>query len=209
MGETLRYLAGNKDFRKGILAQFLYVGMQTAVWSFTIRLALALDEGLNERNASTFMVFSFIAFFVGKFIANLLMTKFNENKVLIGYSVLGVGTLAYVALVPNITAVWAAIIASGLFGPCWATIYARTLDTIKDKRHTETGGAVIVMSIIGGAVVPVIQGWVSDRTGSMQLSFLVSMLCFVAVLVFFWDSHRQELRKPRIDSSETIEEVAK
>ena len=139
--------------------------MQTAVWSFTIRLALTLDTSLNERSASNYMVAAFIAFFLGKLIANLFMSRLNEDLVLVAYSVLGVAALAYVVTVPNMTTVYAAILTSGLFGPCWATIYARTLDSITDKHRTETGGAVIVMSIIGGAVVPVIQGLVSDSTG--------------------------------------------
>lgn len=185
IGETLNYLARNAKFREGIFTQFLYVGMQTAVWSFTIRLALNLDTSLNERTASNYMIWAFVAFFFGKVIANILMSKLNEDLVLIGYSVLGVLALVYVIMVPNMTAVYAAICTSGLFGPCWATIYARTLDAIEDKRHTETGGAVIVMSIIGGAVIPVIQGLVSDVTGSMQVAFVVSLCCFVAVLVYF------------------------
>ncbi len=185
IGETLRYLASNRLFKAGIVAQFLYVGMQTAVWSFTIRLALQLDTSINERIASNYMIWAFVGFFLGKFIANILMTKFNENKVLMGYSILGVFSLLYVINVPNMTAVWAAILTSALFGPCWATIYARTLDAIEDKRHTETGGAVIVMSIIGGAVIPVIQGFVSDATGSMQTAFVVSLMCFAAVLTYF------------------------
>lgn len=59
--DTLRYLASNARFRRGIVAQFLYVGMQVAVWSFTIRLALELGD-INERDASTFMVYSFACF---------------------------------------------------------------------------------------------------------------------------------------------------
>lgn len=195
IGETLRYLAGNKRFGQGIITQFLYVGMQTAVWSFTIRLALTLDHSMNERTASNFMIWSFAAFFVGKFIANILMTKFNENLVLIGYSIAGSLSLVYVITVPNMTAVYAAILTSGLFGPCWATIYGRTLDSIEDKRHTETGGAVIVMAIIGGAVVPVLQGLVSDLTGSMQTSFIVSLFCFIAVLAYFVAVRRSERKE--------------
>lgn len=86
--DTLRYLAKNSRFRRGIVAQFLYVGMQVAVWSFTIRLALELGD-INERDASNFMVYSFACFFIGKFIANILMTRFNPEKVLILYSVIG------------------------------------------------------------------------------------------------------------------------
>lgn len=190
VGQTLRYLVRNRRFRRGIDTQFLYVGMQTAVWSFTIRLALNLDESLNERSASNFMILAFIAFFSGKLLANLLMTRFNENLVLVAYSTAGVLALLYVVLVPSISAVYAAIIVSGLFGPCWATIYARTLDAIEDKRHTETGGAVIVMSIIGGAVVPVVQGLVSDTVGSMQASFSVNIFCFTAVLLYFLAEYR-------------------
>ncbi|EGF9940522.1 sugar MFS transporter [Salmonella enterica] len=125
--DTLRYLASNARFRRGIVAQFLYVGMQVAVWSFTIRLALA----------------------------------------------------------PSFSAVYVAVLVSVLFGPCWATIYAGTLDTV-DNEHTEMAGAVIVMAIVGAAVVPAIQGYVADMFHSLQLSFLVSMLCFVYVGVYFW-----------------------
>lgn len=190
ISETLSYLAENGRFKRGILAQFLYVGMQTAVWSFTIRLALQIDTSLNERVASNYMIWAFVGFFLGKFLANILMTKHNEDKVLMSYSLLGSLALIYVICVPNMTAVWAAIFVSAMFGPCWATIYARSLDAITDKRHTETGGAVIVMSIIGGAVIPVIQGFVSDVVGSMQLAFSVSLFCFMVVGWYFWKEYR-------------------
>lgn len=186
--ETLRYLAKNSRFRKGIIAQFLYVGMQVAVWSFTIRLALEMGD-INERDASNFMVYSFACFFIGKFIANILMTRFNAEKVLIIYSVIGALFLIYVAFIPSFTAVYAAVMVSILFGPCWATIYAGTLDTV-DNEHTEMAGAVIVMAIVGAAFVPAIQGYVADILHSLQLSFLVSMLCFVYVGIYFVSERR-------------------
>lgn len=200
--ETLKYLSTNSKFKKGIIAQFFYVGMQTAVWSFTIRLALTLDKSINERNASTFMVYSFIAFFLGKFIANLLMNKFNPTKVLFMYSILGFVVLGYVVAVPNITAVYAAIIASFLFGPCWATIYAETLNSVKEKKYTETAGAIIVMSIIGGAVIPAVQGLVSDHIGSMHVSFIVSMICFAVVAVYFYS----ELKSFKVEKGVFVNE---
>lgn len=182
--DTLRYLSGNSAFKKGIVAQFLYVGMQVAVWSFTIRLALNLSD-MNERDASNFMVYSFIGFFVGKFIANFLMTKFKSDAVLMWYSVAGVITLGYTAFVHDFSAVYAAIFASVLFGPCWATIYASVLGTV-EQEHREVAGAVVVMSIIGAAVVPAIHGFVSDSLGSLQLAFIVPLLCFAYVGYYFW-----------------------
>lgn len=184
ISETLKYLASNKEFIKGIVTQFFYVGMQTAVWSFTIRLAMQLNPTINERSASTFMIYSFIAFFIGKMSANFIMTKISPTKVLIGFSALGSLALLYVSFVPNMSAVYMAIVVSGLFGPCWATIYSKTLDVVKDKRHTETAGAIIVMSIIGGAFIPVIQGLVSDISGSLQFSFIVSFVCFAIILIY-------------------------
>ncbi|MGV8984366.1 L-fucose:H+ symporter permease [Clostridium sp.] len=184
--DTLKYLVKNKNFKKGIITQFIYVGMQTTVWSFTIRLALTLDKSINERSASTFMIYSFIAFFIGKVVANFLMSKFQAVKVLFFYSILGCLSLVYVTLMPNMTSVYATILVSFLFGPCWATIFAKTLDAVEDKKHTETAGAIIVMSIIGGAIIPTVQGLVSDSIGSMQLSFVVPMICFALVAVYFY-----------------------
>ena len=189
--DTLAYLIGNGRFRKGILAQFLYVGMQVAVWSFTIRLALQLDPTINERMAANFMIYSFIGFFVGKFVANFLMTRFSANKVLVAYSIIGCVVLLYVSFVPNMTALWAAVLASVLFGPCWATIYAKTLESV-EKKYTETAGAIVVMSIIGGAFVPAIQGYVSDITGSMQFSFIVNIICFLAIGWYFYGESKLE-----------------
>ncbi|MEG9545761.1 L-fucose:H+ symporter permease [Mannheimia sp. HC-2023] len=191
--DTLKYLATNSKFKKGIIAQFLYVGMQVAVWSFTIRLALNLSD-MNERDASDFMVYSFIGFFIGKFIANFLMTKFKSDLVLLWYSILGVITLAYTAFVHDFSAVYAAIFASLLFGPCWATIYASVLSTVAQE-HREVGGAVVVMSIIGAAVVPAIHGYVSDTLGSLQLAFIVPLFCFAYVGYYFYGKLKENEEK--------------
>ncbi|WP_040204110.1 L-fucose:H+ symporter permease [Neobacillus jeddahensis] len=191
--ETLKHLAGNKKFRSGIAAQFLYVGMQTTVWSFTIRLALDLNPDINERFASNFMIFSFICFFAGKFVANFLITRFTASRVLFVYSIIGTALLAYVSLVPNMTAVYGAVAVSMLFGPCWPSIYAETLGVVKNKKYTETAGAILVMSIVGGAFIPAAQGFVSDLFNSMQLSFFVPMACFIYIGFYSFGKIKQKV----------------
>ena len=62
-----------------------------------------------------------------------------------------------------------------MFGPCWATIHAGTLDTV-DNEHTEMAGAVIVMAIVGAAVVPAIQGYIADMFHSTT-AFIPRFLC--------------------------------
>ncbi|WP_226345858.1 L-fucose:H+ symporter permease [Agilicoccus flavus] len=199
VGETLRYLTRKPAFMKGIAAQFVYVGLQTTVWSFTIRLALENTPGMSEYDAANFMIVGFVCFFLGKFPANFLIGRFGPSRVLIVYSILGALLLLFVALGPTDLAVWGAPAASLLMGPCWPTIFGGTLDTIDDKRYQETGGAILVMAIVGGAVVPVIQGFVSDLSGSLQFSFIVPAVCFLLIMGYFVDHLRRvdpELEEP-------------
>lgn len=193
IGETLRYLSGRPMYWKGIAAQFVYVGLQTTVWSFTIRLAVENTPGLSEYEGANYMIVGFVCFFLGKFPANFLMSRFDASLVLVAYSALGAALLLFVAFGPQDLAVWGAPAASLLMGPCWPTIFGRTLDTIDDKRYQETGGAILVMAIVGGAVVPVLQGLVSDAFGSLQLSFVVAAACFLLIMLFFLDQRRHHV----------------
>ena len=186
--ETLSYLMGNKRFFKGIVTQFAYVGMQVAVWSFTIRLALELDHNMIEHDAANYLLYAFIMYFLGKLLANYLFTKTAQENVLMGYSAIGFLCLMYVTFVPNFSAVWVAVGMSALFAPCWATIFASTLQSV-DTRYTETAGGFVVMSIIGGAAIPVIQGLLADNIG-LQSSFIVSALCFAVVFVYFMNEKK-------------------
>ena len=83
-----------------------------------------------------------------------------------------------------------AVATSFFFGPVYPTVYAHGLDQIEEKQHTETGGALMVMSLVGGAALPVIMGRVSDLTGSMQFSFIVPAIGFALILWFFISEHK-------------------
>lgn len=182
-GETLSYLACNLRFLKGIATQFAYVGMQVAVWSFTIRLALEMDSTMVEHDAANYLLYAFIMYFLGKLLANYLFTKTSQENVLMGYSAVGFMCLLYVTFVPNFSAVWIAVGTSALFAPCWATIFASTLQSV-DTRYTATAGGFVVMSIIGGAAVPVLQGLLADNMG-LQTSFIVNAACFAIIFCYF------------------------
>lgn len=182
--ETVKYLLKRKRYWKGVGAQFVYIGVQTGVWSFTMRLALEMFPQFNERFVANFMLYSYICFFIGRFLASYLLSKYSETKVLMIYSLIGTVLIFYITFVPNITAIYAAIGVSLVFGPCWPTIFARTLEIVDDKRHTETASAFIVMAIVGGAIVPMIQGLLSDIT-NMQFSFLLPAIGMTIVFIYF------------------------
>lgn len=184
LGQTVFHLLKNKNFVYGMFTEFMYVGLQVAVWSFTIRLALNLDNQLNERTASDFAIYSYIAFFVGRVIADNLMRKIPHLKVLLWYSVLGFVAIVYMLIDRSFNGVYVEILVSALMGPGYATIYTETLSFIKDPQQTETAGAMIVMMVIGGAFWPLVQGWLADITGSMSISFGVHLLTFGAMAIF-------------------------
>lgn len=196
LGETLRYLSHNKRYWKGIVAQFLYMGVQTGVWSFTMRLALEMFPQFNDRYVANFMLYSYICLMLGRGLASILLARFSETTILMIYSLIGSAMLFYTTFVPNITAVYAAIGVSIFMGPCWPTIYARTLETVTDRRHTETAGAIIVMAIVGGAVLPAIQGLISDAT-NMQFSFILTAILFLVVALYFYSEKKYDKKITR------------
>ena len=112
-----------------------------------------------------------------------MMRKMHPAKVLAIYGVLAIVLLAYTILVPNITAVYAAVGVSIFLGPCWPTIYGLTIDGLGED--TGVGGSLLVMSIVGGGVIPIFQGLLSDAThGNMQLAYSVPLVCFVVIVAY-------------------------
>ncbi|MEK0216527.1 L-fucose:H+ symporter permease [Bifidobacterium mongoliense] len=196
LGETLGYLVRNRRYLKGIGAQFVYIGAQTGIWSFTMRLALTMFPHYTDRDASDFMLWSYAVFFVGRFLGSYLLSRFRETRVLTVYMGLAVVVLIGTIALHSVAAVWMAVIVSLFLGPGWPTIYSRTLETAGDRRYTETAGAVIVMSIVGGAVLPALQGALSDAMG-MQFSFILPAIELCIVAVYFVSEMRYDRLTPK------------
>ena len=94
---------------------------------FTIRVALELYPGMNERQATNFMIAGFSCFLVGKFIANALIARYSAARVLVAYCGIGAVLLLVAAFGPAGTAIWFVIASNLLMGPCWPTIFGQTL----------------------------------------------------------------------------------
>ena len=199
--KTAKFMMGVQRFRRSLLAMFLYNGMQAAVWSFTIRLALSLDGSMNERVAANYMIASFIVFFLGRVVASTLLTKMSANKLLFIYSVLGCLCLAYVAGVNDFSVMYPVILVSAFMGPVYPTIYDTGLKTVPAE-YRESAAAAMVMSIVGGAMMPPILGLVADATGILHVGYVIPFLCFVVISWFFYtemhienEKHETELKE--------------
>lgn len=193
--ETITYLLHNRRYCGGVASQFIYIGAQTGIWSFTMRLALNMFPNFTDRDASDFMLWSYGFFLVGRFIASYLLTKFRETRVLALYMTLGMLMLIGTVTIHSIAAVWMAAGVSLFLGPGWPTIYSRTLETVENRRYTETAGAIIVMAIVGGAVLPMLQGALSDAT-NMQLSFILPAVELLIVAIYFFTEMKHDKLTP-------------
>ncbi|MFL9147744.1 L-fucose:H+ symporter permease [Escherichia coli] len=186
MGTTLKRLFAIPRFRLGVLSQFLYVGAQVGVWSFTIRFVQLVQHGTSEHSATYWLLASLVIYATGKTVATWLMNRVNPAR-LLGIFALAATVLLLIAVVSDsMFAVYALILVSFCMAPCWPTNFGLVIKGM--GKDTQTAGSVVVMSIIGGAVLPLIMGIISDMNGgNMQIAFVAPLLCFVYVAFYgFW-----------------------
>ncbi|WP_429971622.1 sugar MFS transporter [Fructilactobacillus sp. Tb1] len=182
--KTVMDLLKNHKFTFGMFTQFMYMGLQVGVWSFTIQLALHLNKSISDSQASNFVIMSYIAFFIGRLSADKLMQKIKPLKVFMAYSILALLGIIFIVLEHGFISVYAAILVSGFMGPCYATIYSTSIGFVTNPHQRETAGALMVMMIIGGGIWPLVQGFAADVTGSMSLSFGVQIITLAVMILF-------------------------
>ncbi len=178
---TLGRLWKNRRYRYGVIAQFFYVGAQTCVWSFTIRLAMH-RLGILEKEASMIFLYSILAFTAFRFLFTWLMKYIKPVYLLAGASVLAIVTCAGVLLPDSYLAVTALVSVSAAMSLMFPTIYGIALDGIHGD-DTKIAASGLIMAILGGAVITPVQAAVSDQAG-ISLSFIVPLICFVVILLY-------------------------
>jgi len=176
-----------------VVAQFFYVGAQVGIWSFLIRYVQATQPGTSQKPAANFLTASLVAFMVGRFTGTALMRRFSPTRLLAWFA--GINVALCAAAVANVAHVGTyMLVASSFFmSIMFPTIFALGVDGLGDSER-KLGSALIVMSIIGGAVLTAVMGALSDVRG-IQLAMSVPLLCFAVVLIFARRS-RQETRVP-------------
>jgi FHS family L-fucose permease-like MFS transporter len=178
---TLRRLARNKNYVLGVIAQFFYVGAQIGVWSFTIRYVMQ-ELNVNEEQASNYYLAALVLFTLSRFISTFLMKFVSPGKLLIIASSLAAICTFIVITSNGVIGVYALIAISGSMSLMFPTIFglaSRGLGV-----DTKLGGSGLIMAILGGAVLTAVQGQVSDMTGSINMAFIVPLLCFGVVIIF-------------------------
>lgn len=193
VGASFRRLLSNRLYRRGVVAQFFYVGAQIGVWSFTIRLVMQ-ETGRLEAAASSIYLVSIVGHCLSRFIYTGLMRWFSPSRLLTFGGVMS--ALLSLTVVLSAGTGWICItslvLISSFMSLMFPTIYGIALGGIMRGEHpgdSKIGASGLIMSILGGALLTPLQGMVSDHT-NIYTSYAVPAFCFVVVTAYAVYAHR-------------------
>lgn len=167
-------------FMFGVMAQFFYVGAQVGIWSYMIRYAQA-EMGLTDKVAATYLYYTLIAFAVGRFIGTGLMTKVRPTLILGLFALVNIGLMLFAVVSGGENGLWALVASSFFMSIMFPTIFATSVAGLGNL--TKTGSSLLVMSIVGGAVLTAVMGFVSDHS-HIRTAFTVTAVCFAVIAVY-------------------------
>lgn len=166
-----------------VIAQFFYVGAQVCVFSFFLLYA-PKAAGVSDKVAGYYLGYGCgLAFMLGRFFGTWLMVKYiKPQRLLALYAVINIALCGVAILASGIPALVAVIGIAFFMSIMFPTIFSLGIKDLGSD--TEYGSSLIIMSIVGGAVLPPLFGWIADRTGNIQLAYIVPLLCFVVIAWF-------------------------
>jgi FHS family L-fucose permease-like MFS transporter len=173
----------NRHYRFGVVAQFVNVGAQVCAWSFTIQYAMDV-VGVSEDTAGWYLQASLIVFLIARFVMTYLLGIIRPTKLLFAMAALGVVLSLVAVLSPNMLGLLAVVGISLSLSLMFPTIYGVALQGLGPD--TKFGAAGLVMAILGGAILPPVQGLIMDGADT-NIGFLVPAIClaFVAAYALF------------------------
>lgn len=168
----------------GSLAIFLYVGAEVAIGSFMVSFLSEPDiAGLTEQNAGKYVSFYWGGAMIGRFIGAWAMQRVRPDNVL-AFNALSAVTLVMLAMLSTGPLAMWSLLAVGLCNSImFPTIFSLAVSGL--GRHTGQGSGILCMAIVGGAIVPLVQGAVADQVG-IQLALFVPSACYVYIAYYGW-----------------------
>lgn len=180
-----RPLFQNRHFVLGVMAQFFYVAAQVGVAAFFINYVIENWQKATPSLAAILLGVSLILFTLGRFIGTLLMKWIAAEKLLACYAVVNVLLCVMVIFFHGEISVMALMAIFFFESIMFPTIFALGVRNL--GQHTRQGGSFIIMSIVGGALSPLLMGWIADQQHSTAQAFIVPLICFLVVAYYgFW-----------------------
>jgi len=176
--ESVRRLFRINNFKYGVLALFVYVGAQIGVWRLTIP---AISEQGGTYNADYLYTCSMAGFAVSRFIFTWIMKHHSYKKIMLWTSICA-ALLSLAVIIGDGMVVVASIIGiSCCMAPMFATLCGMSLENT--GRDMQTGGAILVMMVVGGSVIFALQNILAARL-SAQMSYILPAVCFLGIVAY-------------------------
>jgi MFS transporter, FHS family, L-fucose permease len=172
----------------GAIAIFLYVGGEVCIGSFLINfMGEPAIAGLAENEAGKYVSFYWGGAMVGRFIGATVMQKIHPGKVLV-FNALAATCLVLITINSSGSIAMWAILSVGLFNSImFPTIFSLAISGLGS--HTGQGSGILCAAIVGGAILPVIQGLFADQIG-IQAAFFIPVLCYLYISYYGWKGHK-------------------
>ena len=166
----------------GAIAIFVYVGAEVSIGSFLVNYFGQPEiGGLTEKVAASFVAFYWGGAMVGRFIGSALLQKIKTGN-LLGLCSVCAAALVAISMLTNGHAAMYSIILVGFFNSImFPSIF--TLGVAELGPLTGDGSGIMIMAIVGGAIIPVAQGWIADHIG-IHHAFFLPVICYLYILFF-------------------------
>lgn len=191
--ETGKSLFLKPKYTLGVIAQILYVGAQIMCWTYIYQYAEAM--GMPSEDAANYQFIAFIAFMVGRAMGTYMLRFVSPGKLLMWFAFLATGCVFGTIFLENIFGLYALVGISFFMSLMFPTIYGISLNGLSEE-ESKIGAAGLVMAIVGGALLPKLQGILIDIGGNgvadtkilgvpeVNFSFLLPLCCFVYIAWF-------------------------
>lgn len=188
-GGKLKDLLKHHHFVLAVIAQFLYVAAQTGVNSFFINYVTEELPALTNQQASQILAFGGMGlFWLGRFTGStILMRVVPPNRLLAVYATANVITMGLVVAGLGWLSVVALFSTYFFMSVMFPTIFALGIKGLGPL--TKKGSSLLVMSIVGGALFPVIMGYIADKS-TMAMGFIVPLVCFAFIVYYGISGYR-------------------
>jgi len=190
IGDTFAVLAKNKKYVLGVLAQILYVGAQIMCWTYIYQYAEAI--GVDNVTAGYYQMAAFVLFTIGRAIGTYLLKFLSSGKLLMYFALMAIAFVLGTIFIKGMIGLYSLVGVSFCMSLMFPTIYGIALADLSEEQ-SKIGSAGLVMAIVGGALMPKLQGIIIDIGGNgvadskimgvseVNFSFILPLLCFIYI----------------------------
>ena len=180
---TIKETFKHSHLKWAVIAQFFYVGAQVCVLSLFI-LYVTQSANISEIQAADYLSIGGLAFLIGRFLGTAIMRFIEPRKLLTIYALICVALSVVAIIGKGAITIYTVIAICFFMSIMFPTIFSLGIDSL--GKDTEMASSLIVMSIVGGAVLPRFFGLISDSTGNIQNGYIVPLIAFAVVAYFGW-----------------------